>query len=165
MSYGGTLKTIRVTSSNLKNATDSGTPPLIKNLLNYETSFESASNSFKWAARTPGAKGNSIAVFTTDAGPDQIAVVPAPSSGNDPEFVADEAVSATSGAAGKIFKYSIVLTVDSFVGTIVAGSTATISIGGSAQTVNVLAVDATNKKLKLEFLLVVLLVSLQMVRH
>ena len=149
LSYGGTLKTIRVTSSNLKNATDSGTPPLIKNLLNYETSFEAASNSFKWAARTPGAKGNSIAVFSTDAGPDQIAVVPAPSSGNDPEFVADEAVSATSGAAGKIFKYSIVLTVDSFVGTIVAGSTATISIGGSAQTVNVLAVDATNKKIEI----------------
>ena len=149
LSYGGTLKAIRVTSSTLKNATDSGTPPLIKNLLEYETSYESASNSFKWVSRTAGTKGNSIAVFTTDAGPDQILVVPAPGSGNDHEYVADEAISATSGAAGKVFKYSIVLTVDAFVGTITAGSTATISISGSAQTVNVLAVDVENKKIEI----------------
>ena len=55
-------------------------------------------------------------VFVTDAGADQIAVIPAPGSGNDPEFVADAAVSASSGASGKVFKYSIVLTVESVVG-------------------------------------------------
>ena len=33
-------------------------------------------NTWKWASRTPG-KQNSIAVFVTDAGADQIAVVPA----------------------------------------------------------------------------------------
>ena len=39
--------------------------------------------------------------------------------------------------------------VDAFVGSIAAGSTATISIGGSAQTVNVLAVDVANKKIEI----------------
>ena len=40
LAYGGLLKTIRVNSSNLKNAVDTGTAPLIKNLLEYESSFE-----------------------------------------------------------------------------------------------------------------------------
>ena len=38
LSYGGVLKTIRVTSTALKNAVSSGTAALIKNLQNYETS-------------------------------------------------------------------------------------------------------------------------------
>ena len=39
LSYGGVLKTIRVTSTSLKNAVDSGTAPLIKNLQDYENTF------------------------------------------------------------------------------------------------------------------------------
>ena len=69
-----------------------------------------------WLSRTAGTKGNSIGIFVTDSGADQIAVIPAPASGNEPNFVADEALSATSGAAGKVFRYSIVLTVDTVVG-------------------------------------------------
>ena len=150
LSYGGVLKTIRVNSSALKNAVNSGTAPLIKNLDNYEGSFESSNNNWNWAARTPGSKGNSIGVFVTDAGPDQIAVLPAPGSGNEHEFVADAALSATSGAAGKVYKYSIVLTVDTIVGTFVPGATTTISIGGSNETVNVLSFDSNNKKLEID---------------
>tara|TARA_B100000575_G_scaffold292659_1_gene301660 strand:+ start:1138 stop:3390 length:2253 start_codon:yes stop_codon:yes gene_type:complete len=149
LAYGGTIKTIRVASTSLKNAVDTGTAPLIKNLQHYETNYETANNSFTWVARTAGAKGNSIGVFVTDAGADQIAVIPAPGSGNDPEFVQDAAISATSGASGKVFKYSIVLTVESVVGNFTVGGTTTISISGSNETVNVLAWDPTNLKLEI----------------
>ena len=149
LSYGGVLKTVRVDSTNLKNAVNTGTAVKIKNLQDYETTYLNGSNTWKWAARTPGAKGNSIGIFVTDAGADQIAVVPAPGSGNDHEFVATEALSATSGAAGKVFKYSILLTVGSVVGTFVPGTTTTISISGSAQTVNVLAYDSAAGKIEI----------------
>ena len=94
LSYGGILKTVRVTSSALKNAVDTGTAPLIKNFQDYETNFETANNNWTWAAKTPGTKGNSIGIFVTDAGADQIAVLPAPGSGNEHEFVADAAAGA-----------------------------------------------------------------------
>jgi|TARA_B100001093_G_scaffold68483_1_gene58603 hypothetical protein len=149
LSYGGVLKTVRVDSTNLKNAVNTGTAVKIKNLQDYETTYLNGSNSWKWAARTPGAKGNSIGIFVTDAGADQIAVVPAPGSGNDHEFVATEALSATSGAAGKVFKYSVLLTVGSVVGSFVPGTTTTISISGSAQTVNVLAYDSAAGKIEI----------------
>ena len=149
LSYGGVLKTVRVTSTNLKNAVDSGTAPLIKNFQDYETNYEAANNNWTWAAKTPGSKGNSIGIFMTDAGADQIAVLPAPSSGNEHEFVADEAVTAASGAAGKVYKYSIVLTVDTIVGDFVPGVSTTISIGGSNEAVNVLSWDPANKKLEI----------------
>ena len=112
LSYGGLLKTIRVTSSNLKNAVDAGTAPLIKNLQSYETTFEAATNTWQYAARTPGAKGNSIGIFVTDAGPDQILVTPTPTT-NEFEFDEDTTITATgagdTGASGKVFRYSIVL--------------------------------------------------------
>ena len=149
LSYGGTLKTIRVSSSNLKNAVDTGTAPLIKNLQDYETSFETANNSWTWAARTAGTKGNSIGIFVTDAGADQIAVIPAPGSGNEYRFAPDAAVSAASGAAGKVFKYAVRLTIDTVVGDFAPGATTTINIGGSQEGVDVLAYDPTNKYLEI----------------
>ena len=149
LSYGGLLKAVRTDSTALKNAVDDGTAVKIKNLQDYETTYLNGTNTWKWAARTPGTKGNSIGIFITDAGADQIAVVPAPGSGNDHRFVSGEALSATSGAAGKVFKYSILLTVESVVGSFAAGSTATISISGSNQTVDVLAYDADNGKIEI----------------
>ena len=149
LSYGGLLKTVRVNAAALKNAVNTGTAPLVKNLQDYETTYEDAVNTWNWASRTAGSKGNSIGIFVTDAGADQIAVIPAPGSGNEPEFVADEAVSATSGAAGKVFKYSIVLTVESVVGDFTPGTSTTIAIGGSNEAVTVLAWDPANKKLEL----------------
>ncbi len=149
LAYGGTLKTVRVDSTNLKNGVSNGTAVKIKNLSDYEQTYEGATNAWMFGARTAGTKGNSIGIFTTDAGADQIAVVPAPGSGNDWEFVADEALSATSGAAGKVFKYSIVLTVTTVVGDFTPGVSTTVSISGSNQTVNVLAWDPANKKLEI----------------
>ena len=148
LAYGGQLKTIRLASSSLKNAVNTGTAPLIKNLQDYETNFEAANNTWKWASRTAGSKGNSIGIFVTDAGADQIAVIPAPGSGNEYEFVEDAAVSASSGAAGKVFKYSIVFTVDAVVGDFTPGVATTVNIGGSQQAVNVISWDPGNKKLE-----------------
>ena len=149
LSYGGILKAIRVNSTALKNGVDGGTAPLIKNLDGYEASYEDSNNNWKWAARTPGHKGNSIGIFVTDSGADQIAVLPAPGSGNEHEFVADAALSASSGAAGKVYKYSILLSVDTIVGTFTPGATTTINIGGSQESVDVLAWDSNNQKLEI----------------
>ena len=149
LAYGGLLKTIRVTSTALKNAVDSGTAALVKNLQDYETNIEESNNNFKWIARTAGAKGNSIGIFVTDAGADQIGVIPAPGSGNEYEFVADAAVSASSGAAGKVFKYAIRLTVTNIVGDFTPGVSTTISIGGSNEAVTVEAWDPGNKYLEI----------------
>ncbi|AYR02017.1 tail sheath monomer [Synechococcus phage S-E7] len=151
LSYGGLLKTIRVTSSNLKNAVDQGTAPLIKNLQSYETTFESATNNWNYAARTPGAKGNSIGIFVTDAGPDQILVTPTPTT-NEFEFDEDTTITATgagdTGASGKVFRYSIVLTVNDVVGDFVPG-VASIQIS-DAQAMNILSWDPANKRLEIE---------------
>ena len=149
LAYGGLLKTIRVTSTALKNAVDSGTAALVKNLQDYETNIEESNNNFKWIARTAGSKGNSVGIFVTDAGADQIGVIPAPGSGNEYEFVADAAVSASSGAAGKVFKYAIRLTVTNIVGDFTPGVATTISIGGSNEAVTVEAWDPGNKYLEI----------------
>ncbi len=149
LAYGGLLKTIRVTSTALKNAVDSGTAALVKNLQDYETNIEESNNNFKWIARTAGSKGNSVGIFVTDAGADQIGVIPAPGSGNEYEFVADAAVSASSGAGGKVFKYAIRLTVTNIVGDFTPGVATTISIGGSNEAVTVEAWDPGNKYLEI----------------
>ena len=155
LAYGGTLKTVRVSSSTLKNSladkTGSVDTQLIKNLDAYETTYEGAtSNTFYFAARTPGTLGDSIGIFMTDAGADQVLVCPAPGSGNEHEFVADAAVTAASGgAAGKVFKYSLILTVESVVGDFTPGTSTTIAISGSNEAVDVLAWDPANKKLEI----------------
>ena len=149
LSYGGTLKTVRIDSTTLKNAVSNGTAVKVKNLQDYETTYEGGTNAWFYGSRTAGTKGNSIGIFKTDSGADQIAVVPAPGSGNDWEFVADKAVSATGGAAGKVFKYSVVLTVTTVVGDFTPGTSTTVAISGSNQTVDVLAWDPANKKLEL----------------
>jgi len=150
LSYGGVLKAIRVNDSNLKNAVDTGTAPLIKNLQEYETTYEdSNSNAWTYASRTPGLLGNSVGIFVTDAGPDQIAVIPAPGSGNEWRYAEDLALSASSGAAGKVYKYSIRLTLTTIVGSFTPGTATTIGIGGSNESVDVLAWDAGNKILEI----------------
>tara|TARA_B100000035_G_C21033056_1_gene569402 strand:+ start:1211 stop:3466 length:2256 start_codon:yes stop_codon:yes gene_type:complete len=150
LAYGGVLKTIRVDDDTLKNAVDTGTAPKIKNLQHYETTYESSnSNAFTWAARTAGTLGNSIGIFVTDAGPDQIAELPAPASGNEWVFQEDLALTAASGAAAKVYKYSLELKVNTVVGTFVPGTATTIEIGGSAESVDVLAWNSTDKILEI----------------
>lgn len=150
LSYGGVLKTIRISDPALKNAVNTGSAVLIKNQQDYETTYENSnSNTWKYAARYAGTLGNSIGIFATDAGADQLAVLPAPGSGNEWEFVADEAVTAASGAAGRVYKYAIKLTLTNVVGTFTPGNATTVTIGGSAEAVTVLAWDAANKVLEI----------------
>ena len=151
LSYGGILKTVRVTSSNLKNAVDTGTAPLIKNLQTYETTFESAANSWTWAARTAGTKGNSIGIFVTDSGPDQILTMSTPST-NEWEFDEDAAIAATgageSGATGKVYKYALKCTVENVVGDFVVGTATTVATGSGNEAVEVAAWDPANKTIE-----------------
>jgi len=153
LSYGGILKTVRVASSSLKNSvadiTGSVDTVLIKNLDEYETTYEnSGSNTFHWAARNPGTLGNSVRIFTTDAGADQIATCPAPASGGEWRFVPEQPL--TAGAStGLVYKYSIVLTLENIVGTFTVGETANIDISGADKEVDVLAFDLPNKKLEI----------------
>ena len=147
--YGGTVKVIRTDSTTLKNAVSNGTAVKIKNVDDYENNYETGSNTWNWAAKTPGTLLNGVRVYATDAGPDQLAILPAPSSGNEWEFVADEAVTAASGAAGKVYKYSIVLTVESVVGDFTPGTSTTVTIGASDLAIDVIAWDPANKKLEI----------------
>ena len=152
LSYGGVLKTVRVASTSLKNSVADRTGAvdavLIKNLDEYESTFEgSGSNTFNWAARNPGTLGNSIRVFTTDAGADQIATCTAPASGGEWRFVPEQPLTAGS-STGLVYKYSIVLTLESIVGTFAVGETANISISGADKATDVIAWDPANKKLE-----------------
>jgi hypothetical protein len=102
LSYGGTLKTIRVTNSTLKNAVSNDTAELIKNLQDYETNH--TSQNWHWAARTAGTKGNSIGIFVTDAGADQIITLDEPTgsagSAKEYRFTAGESLAGATFTAG-----------------------------------------------------------------
>jgi hypothetical protein len=68
LSYGNNLKVIRVVASAARNATASGTGLLIKNENQWENEFSNGLASVgEWAAKFPGALGNSLLVSATDA--------------------------------------------------------------------------------------------------
>ena len=86
------------------------TAPLIKNLNEYETTVESASNNWKWAASSPGVHGNSLRVVVTDAGADQIGYLAQPTSA-EWEFTAGAEVSfSAANIYAKVYGYSVVVT-------------------------------------------------------
>ena len=144
--YGGAIKVIRTNGSGLKNAVSNGTSVKINNIVSYETSFENGSNTWYYAAKTPGTYANGLRVYVTDAGADQVLTLPAPSSGDEWKFVKSAAVSTANGAAGKVFKYSLKVTVSSaVVGTFVPGAA---TIGGGACTI--LAWDPTTRVAEVE---------------
>ena len=76
LNYGGNLQMARIPSSSsahLTNANDNSVATLkINNVGDYESNIEATSQSYKFAARTPGTWGNSLKVITIDAGADQI---------------------------------------------------------------------------------------------
>ena len=157
LNYGGLLKAVRTDSADLKNAVSDGTGVAvtavkIRNDEEYTQTFEdpATSNSWHYAVRYPGTYGNSIRMFVTDAGADQILALPAPGSGNEWEFVPEAALSAASGASGKVFNYRIKLTLTSVVGTFVAGQATTIDVSGSSETVTVVSYNANDKVLEIQ---------------
>ena len=172
LSYGGTLKTIRTDAASLKNAisaydaaanTGTGNAVKIKNLQEYETTYETSNtNAWEYAVRTPGTYGNSVRVYATDAGPDWKAhVTPDATVTAEPLFPLDHELTASGSggttATGKVFKYSVILTLDSVVGTFKVTGDSTIdetkvNDGSSDFTgISVRAYDAANKKLEVFF--------------
>lgn len=135
--YGGTIKVVRTDSASLKNAVSNGTAVKISNLQDYESNFESGTNTWNWAAKTPGTYANGVRVYVTDAGPDQLLTLDAPASGDEWQFAAGAAITSSgSGAAGKVFRYTITLSVSDIVGNFAAGAA---QVGGDDCTI--LAVD------------------------
>jgi hypothetical protein len=144
--YGGTIKVIRTDAADLKNAVSNGSAVKIQNNVVYETTFESSSPTWYFAAKTAGEYANGIKVYVTDAGPDQVLTLDAPASGNEWQFVAGADLAASTGAAGKVYKYSLKLTLNAgVVGKFVPGAA---SVGGDDATV--LAYDASTRVLEIE---------------
>ena len=157
LNYGGLLKLVRTDSADLRNAVSDGTgvavtPVKIRNEEEYTQTFEDpgTANNWEFAIRYPGTYGNSIRMFITDAGADQILDLPAPGAGNEWEFVSGEALSAASGASAKVYNYRIRLTLTSVVGSFVAGAATTIDVSGSAEAVTVVGYNAEDKILEIQ---------------
>ena len=76
LNYGGNLQVARISSAQagwLTNANSGATAGVqIDNAGDYEANFESTSQAYKFAARTPGTWGNSLKVASIDRGADQI---------------------------------------------------------------------------------------------
>ena len=155
LNYGGTLKVIRTNNTAYKTAANysNSTYVNIENFQAYETSIETNnSNNFDYAARTSGTWGNSLRVYVTDAGPDVVAILAAPTGQGATEwdFGANPSGTLTSagtggGATGKIYNYSILcqLNPTTVSAPPVAGAA---TIGGV--TVNVVAYDPVNKRVE-----------------
>lgn len=69
LDYSSNLKVVRVVEATAKNATQDGTGILIKNEAEWVDQYSAGTNSVgEWAARCPGALGNSIKVEMADSG-------------------------------------------------------------------------------------------------
>lgn len=67
LQYGNTLHVVRAATANAKNATADGTGLLIKNRDDYEANYSGGQGTVgEWAAKYPGALGNSILVSVAD---------------------------------------------------------------------------------------------------
>ena len=151
---GTTVKLLTVTTSKttINEQTSSGlTPPLIKNLTQYESNVETGANQWKWAGRSPGIYGNSLRVVMTDAGPDQVLNLAGPTSGAEWEFTTglDVNVSATN-TYSQVFNYSLVVTLtagSSLIGEFEADNFITANSGNV--TGRVVAYDKNLRKIEL----------------
>ena len=83
--------------------------PKVRNESDYESSVESGTNIYQWAAKDAGELSNSLRVYITDAGADQAIVLKQPAaSAQEPEFVKGEAVSVSGeDKDAKVFSYVV----------------------------------------------------------
>ena len=75
LSYGGVLDVVRVDAGNLTASNDGVTTPYtlkINNDDDFLANYNAGTAAFNFAARTPGAFGNSLDIAVIDGGPDQI---------------------------------------------------------------------------------------------
>ena len=143
--YGGTIKVVRTGGSTLKNAVSNGDSVKIENNVEYETSYENGAATWYFAAKNPGDYANGLRVYVTDAGPDQILYLDAPTSGNEWQFAPGYDVSAATGANGMVYRYTLKVTLNSgVVGNFAPGAA---TIGGDDCTI--LAWDASKRVLEL----------------
>jgi len=100
------------TPENPVTVTIKGLGPKIRNMDDYETNIEGSANLFNWVARDPGELNNSIRVYVTDAGADQLLHLSQPTStADEPEFTVSDPVSANAGTEGRVFNYVVEFTV------------------------------------------------------
>jgi len=114
LSYGGTLRVVRVESSNLKNATDDSSDPLLRSLSDFEA--QQATSTFKFAARTAGTLGNSLKVSVIDGSVAAYStatyhgtalwssLAPAPATANDCHVAVIDEDGSISGVAGTLLE-------------------------------------------------------------
>lgn len=144
--YGGAIKVVRSDSASLKNAVSNGTSVKILNNDAYETQYENSAATWHFAAKTPGDFANGVRVYVTDAGPDQILILDAPTSGNEWQFAGGDTITAATGASGKVFRYSLKLTLEAgVVGNFAPG---VAEVNGDGCTI--LAVDPQRRLLEIE---------------
>ena len=105
------LQTVTTNKTEINEQTATGvTAPLIKNLDTYEANVETASNNWKWAAKTSGTYGNSLRVIITDAGPDQVLYLAQPTA-NEWEFTNNAEVSfSNANIYGRVYDYTVIVT-------------------------------------------------------
>ena len=146
-----TLQTVTADKTEIDETTATGvTAPLIKNLDTYEANVETASNNWKWAAKTAGIHGNSIRVIVTDAGPDQVLYLAQPTSA-EWEFTNNAEVSfSNANIYGKVYDYSVIVTYkdnSNLVGSFEKDNYITAVSGGV--TGRVVAYDKVNRKVEI----------------
>ena len=146
-----TLLTVTTNKTEIDETTATGvTAPLIKNLDTYEANVETASNNWKWGAKTAGIHGNSIRVIVTDAGPDQVLYLAQPTTA-EWEFVNNAEVSfSNANIYGKVYDYSVIVTFEddsNLVGSFEKDNYITAVSGGV--TGRVVAYDKVNRKLEI----------------
>jgi hypothetical protein len=83
--------------------------PKVRNEADYESSVEAGTNIYQWAAKDPGELSNSLRVYVTDAGADQLLTLSQPgASAQEPEFVKGEAVSVSGeDKDAKVYSYVV----------------------------------------------------------
>ena len=114
-SDGVAINRLTVTSgkTEINEQTSTGvTAPLIRNIEQYESTVEGASNNWKWGGRHPGLYGNSLRVVVTDAGPDQILSLNQPTTA-EWEFQTTASVDyALGNSTAQVYSYTTVVTLD-----------------------------------------------------
>ena len=114
-SDGVAINRLTVTSgkTEINEQTSTGvTAPLIRNIEQYESTVEGASNNWKWGGRHPGLYGNSLRVVVTDAGPDQILSLNQPTTAEWEFQTTDSVDYALGNSTAQVYSYTTVVTLD-----------------------------------------------------
>jgi hypothetical protein len=127
-----------------------GLGPKIKNLTDYENNILESANIFQWIARDPGELGNSIRIYITDAGADQILHLDQPSStAEEPEFTEYSTVSSEADTTAKTYNYVVEFTLKAtdLISAFSVGQTVKVVNGVNTTTGTVTGWDRSTRKL------------------